>query len=65
MKTFRVSGKFRQAGEWQKFKRELAALSKEQALERIYSELGSRHKVKRNLIRVEEIIELTAEGPES
>ena len=62
MKTFRVRGKFKQTGGWQKFTRELPALCEEHALERVYSELGSRHKVKRNLIRIEEIVELGPEG---
>jgi large subunit ribosomal protein LX len=61
IKTFRIKGQFRQGLEWQVFTREIRALSKAQALERIYSEIGSKHKVKRNLIRIFEVIELKPE----
>lgn len=63
MKTFRVKGKWRtQAGEEQVFTRELQALAKEHALERVYSEIGSRHRVKRNLIHILEITEVGEAG---
>lgn len=59
VKTFRVKGEWRtQAGGEQVFTRELQALTKEQALERVYSEIGSRHRIKRNLIRILEITEV-------
>lgn len=38
--------------------KELPALSEQQAVERIYSEVGSKHKVKRNLIHIEEVAEI-------
>ncbi len=62
IKNFRIRGQFRQGVEWQIFTRELRALSEAQALERVYSEIGSKHKVKRNLIRISEITELKPEG---
>ncbi|MEM0326740.1 MAG: 50S ribosomal protein L18Ae [Desulfurococcaceae archaeon] len=37
---------------WQKFTLELRALNKEQALEKLYSLLGSRHKLKRFHIKI-------------
>jgi len=60
-KIFRVKGWFQQR--WQRctFAKELCALSEQQAIERIYSEVGSKHKVKRNLIRIEEIKEIKPE----
>jgi large subunit ribosomal protein LX len=61
IKIFRIRGWFKGASERQRFARELQALSERQALERIYSELGSKHKVKRNLIHIEEVIEIKPE----
>jgi large subunit ribosomal protein LX len=61
MQVYRVSGWFKQGFNRQKFRRELLALTKEQALERIYSELGSRHKLKRNQINIEEVAEIKVE----
>ena len=61
VKIFRVKGWFQQRWQRSTFTRELCALSERQALERIYSEVGSRHKVKRNLIHIEEISEIKPE----
>ncbi len=47
--------------EWRKFKVYVRALKPEHALERVYSELGSRHKLKRAHIRVESIVEVPLE----
>ncbi|KUO41383.1 MAG: hypothetical protein AVW05_02715 [Hadesarchaea archaeon DG-33] len=54
-------GWFKQGLYRQRFTRELLALSKEQALERIYSDVGSKHRVKRNLIHIEEAVEVKPE----
>ncbi len=61
IKIFRVKGWFNQGYERQTFTRELPAISEKQALERIYSEVGSKHKVKRNLINIEEVTEIKPE----
>lgn len=61
MQVYRVRGWFKQGFQRQKFTRELFALSNEQALERIYSDLGSKHKLKRNQIHIEEITEIKPE----
>lgn len=61
MQVYRISGWFKQGLYRQKFTRELLALSKEQALERIYSEFGSRHKLKRNQINIEGVVEIKPE----
>jgi large subunit ribosomal protein LX len=58
---YRIKGRFKQGLFTQSFSRELAAASKEQALERIYSDFGSRHKIKRNQINIEEVVELKPE----
>ncbi|AGN27208.1 50S ribosomal protein L18Ae [Candidatus Methanomassiliicoccus intestinalis] len=45
------TGKF----SWQKFSLELAADDEAQVTEQVYSNLGSRHKLKRQQIRIDEI----------
>lgn len=40
---------------WQKFVQEVRALSEKDALEKVYSLLGSRHKLKRHHIKIVEI----------
>jgi large subunit ribosomal protein LX len=60
-KIFRVRGWFKQGVYRQRFTRELLALSKEQVLERVYSDIGSKHKIKRNLIHLEEVVEIKPE----
>jgi len=61
MKIFSIKGWFKQGLYRQRFTRELLALSKEQALERIYSDVGSKHHVGRNLIHIEEAVEVKPE----
>lgn len=61
MQIYRISGWFKQGLFKQKFRREVVALSKEQALERIYSLLGSRHGITRNRIHIEEVVEINPE----
>jgi large subunit ribosomal protein LX len=61
MKVYRITGWFKQGLYPQKFTRELLALSEERALERVYSELGSRHKLKRNQINIEDVVEIKVE----
>lgn len=46
---------------WQKFKKELRALNEKQALEYVYSVLGSNHKVRRKHIRIISIKEIPLE----
>ncbi|MEM2874826.1 MAG: 50S ribosomal protein L18Ae [Candidatus Hadarchaeales archaeon] len=58
MKVYRIRGWFRQGLDLQRFTKEVPALSESQALERTYSLIGSRHKVKRNQINIEEIVEI-------
>ncbi|MEM3421907.1 MAG: 50S ribosomal protein L18Ae [Candidatus Hadarchaeum sp.] len=61
MQIYRISGWFKQGLFKQKFRREVVALTKEQALERVYSLLGSRHGITRNRIHIEEVVEINPE----
>jgi large subunit ribosomal protein LX len=47
--------------EWRKFRVYVRALKPRDALERVYSELGSRHKLKRRHIRVASVGEVPLE----
>jgi len=59
VKIYRVTGKMRIGDTWQKFTMEIRALKKEHALEKVYSDLGSRHKLKRVHIRIEKVEEIS------
>jgi len=50
---FEVVGIFKNANQWQKFRKVVEAHNERFALEKVYSLLGSNHKVKRHLIRIE------------
>ncbi len=47
--------------EWRKFVKEIRALKLEHALEKLYSEFGSRHKVKRSHIKILKVEEIPPE----
>ncbi|MEB2837296.1 MAG: 50S ribosomal protein L18Ae [Desulfurococcales archaeon] len=68
VKTYRVRGKMLLSHdrfpEWRSFTLYVRALKPEHALEKVYSELGSRHKLKRYHIRIEEIKEVPLEEVE-
>jgi len=60
VKVFRISGEIRkpQLLEPMRFSVEVPALNVEQALEKVYSDMGSRHRAKRfqiKILRVEEL----------
>ena len=63
VKYFRVEGRMLISHDrfprWQKFKKEVRAVKPEDAIEKIYSELGSKHKLKRAHIRVESVKEIS------
>ncbi len=52
---FEISGEFKTLEGWQKFKKVVEAASEKFAVEKVYSLLGSNHKVKRHLIRIKGI----------
>ncbi len=66
VKVFRIRGlmKYR-TGDAQPFTIEVTALSEEQALEKVYSLLGSRHKLKRRNIKIQSIEEVSIEDVKS
>jgi large subunit ribosomal protein LX len=52
---FEVRGKFKNAGTWTPFKKIVEAHNEKFAVEKTYSLLGSNHKVRRNLIKIESV----------
>jgi len=52
---YEVRGKFRNGMIWMPFKKVVEAHNESFAVEKIYSLIGSNHKVKRNLIKIESI----------
>jgi len=65
VKIYRISGKMLISHDrlptWQKFSIEVRALKPEEAIEKVLSELGSRHKLRRRHIRIEEVKEISLE----
>lgn len=58
MKVFRVIGEIRKPNLQTYFKKEVIAIKPEHAVEKVYAELGSKHRVKRfhiKIMRVEEV----------
>lgn len=58
MSKFRIKGRFRMGERMQPFVKEVESKSKNLAVERVYSDLGSKHKTPRNLIILEEVEEV-------
>ena len=52
---FEVLGEFKTPEGWQKFRKIVEAETEKFALEKVYSLIGSNHKVKRHLIRIKEV----------
>jgi len=55
MKAFLVRGTFRMARAWTKFAKEVAADDEKAAVERVLSDLGSKHHVPRPYVRIQEV----------
>ena len=65
VKRFRITGELRKRGERLPFKKEFRALRKEDAIQNLYADMGSRHKARRFEIaikNIEEISEAEAEA---
>ncbi len=67
MNVHRVMGKFRMGkkkGEWQRFSKEVISEDEDEAIEKIYSLLGSKHRVKRTNISIYDVEEVEDENIE-
>ena len=61
VKVFRIEGVMKLKYGWQKFSLERRGISKEDVIERVFSELGSRHKLSRRHIKITLIREVREE----
>ena len=53
--SYRVEGTFRIDGEWRPYRKVISAPNEEQARERVYTVMGSKHRLKRRDIQVGKI----------
>jgi|TARA_B100000131_G_scaffold293337_1_gene308568 large subunit ribosomal protein LX len=58
MKAYNASGSFRAGKKDQKFSVEVVAKDKDEAIERVFSNFGSRHRVSRRFILIDEVNEI-------
>ena len=58
MKVFRVTGEIKKPNLKTTFKKEIIAVKAEHAVEKVYTELGSKHRVKRFHIRIASVEEV-------
>lgn len=65
MKVFRITGEIQKPNLETSFKKEVIAIKPEHAIERIYAELGSRHRVKRSQIKILDIKEISPQEVEN
>jgi large subunit ribosomal protein LX len=66
MKVFRVTGKIKKPNLQTPFIKEVVADKSEHAVEKVYAEIGSRHRVKRHhleILSVEEVLPEEIENP--
>jgi large subunit ribosomal protein LX len=58
LKVFRVTGEIKKPNLKTTFKKEIIAVKAEHAVEKVYTELGSRHRVKRFHIKITSVEEV-------
>ena len=66
MKVFRVTGKIKKPNLATPFAKEVLAYKSEHAVEKVYAEIGSKHRVKRHhleILNVEEVSPESIENP--
>ena len=63
-KIFRIKGSFVLGSETQVFTKELRAINEEDIYEKIYSIFGSKHRIKRNQIKIDSIEEIAEDDVE-
>lgn len=65
MKVFRVIGEIQKPNLKTPFRKEVIAVKPEHAVEKVYAELGSRHRVKRFHIKIANVEEVSMEEIEN
>ena len=64
MKVFRVMGEIQKPNLKTPFRKEVLAVKPEHAVEKVYTELGSRHRVKRFHIKISKVEEVALQDIE-
>ena len=59
VKIFRISGYFKQRRETTPFSKEYLALTQRNATDKLYSQFGSKNRLKKNQIKIQSIVEIT------
>jgi large subunit ribosomal protein LX len=54
-KTFLITGSFKAGRSWERFTKKVSSNNAKNAAEKLYSLIGSKHGLKRNLIRIESV----------
>ncbi|AEH60407.1 Ribosomal LX protein [Methanosalsum zhilinae DSM 4017] len=57
MKSFVIKGTFKAGKNWERFTKSIESQNEKNAREKVYSLIGSKHGLKRNLIKIETIEE--------
>ncbi|HEX58979.1 MAG TPA: 50S ribosomal protein L18a [Methanomicrobia archaeon] len=65
MPRYLVEGEFRTGNKWQKFRKEVECLSEKLAVEKVLSIMGSKHRLKRNMIRIKKVVQQDGETTSS
>jgi large subunit ribosomal protein LX len=65
LKVFKVTGKIMKPNLKTSFRKEIVAAKSEHAVEKVYAELGSRHRVKRFHIKITSVEEIPVEQIEN
>ncbi|MCC6013063.1 MAG: 50S ribosomal protein L18a [Candidatus Verstraetearchaeota archaeon] len=56
-KLFLIEGKAKMGYQWTKFRKLVSAINKKVAIEKLYSEFGGNHKLKRFQIKIDLVVE--------
>ena len=65
MKVFRVTGEIRKPNLATPFAKEVLAFKPEHAVEKVYAEIGSKHRVKRYYMKISKVEEVSPEEIEN
>ena len=65
VKLYRITGELRKSGDKLPFKKEIKALKKEDAVQHLYSDMGSRHKARKFEITISNVEEVSESGVEA
>jgi large subunit ribosomal protein LX len=55
IKTFQIAGSFKAGRSWERFTKKVSSNNEKNAVEKLYSLIGSEHGLKRKMIRIESV----------